>query len=163
MAISDPYSRLTDFSSVREARQSDVDYLAGVLRYDDIRELAALEITPDEALLEGLMFSSPCFTGLDKDGWPALMVGAVPYAGLHAAIWLLGTDAIETQSIRFLRYSRPILEVFFDHYRHLFNYVHSKNTVHIRWLSWLGFEIQSDESFITPRGDEFYYFRKREE
>ena len=54
-------------------------------------------------------------------------------------IWLLGTDEIKDISWQFLRESREWLEKISSPYKMVCNMVHEENTVHIKWLKFLGF------------------------
>tara|TARA_Y100001963_G_scaffold83655_1_gene115939 strand:- start:3694 stop:4032 length:339 start_codon:yes stop_codon:yes gene_type:complete len=81
------------------------------------------------------------------DGVPAAMFGAGPAASGVGVIWLLGTDLLLGNTTRFLRESRFWMEQCARPYKLLFNYVDARNTVHIRWIEWLGF------TFINQHDD----------
>lgn len=120
----------------------DVHDLAPHLRQADRDELEACGIAPFDALHAGLQ-SEPCMTILHR-GQPAVMFGVMRGPAFwhleRGAVWLLGSDAIDTSfALPFLRYSRAWLERIAEKYDLLYNVVDERNTVHIRWLKWLGF------------------------
>lgn len=52
--------------------------------------------------------------------------------------WLVGTDAIGDNWLHFARASRDIWDSMRDAHGPLANYLKKTNTVHLRWLEWLG-------------------------
>ncbi len=123
--------------------------MAPNLRQADVDEiLAASRSRPLEALEKSLEFSREAWTAL-VDGEPACMWGAGPLGifGGTGGIWLLGTDVIEKHPKKFLIESRRFLEIISTVYIKLSNYVDARNTVSLRWLKWLGFEISEPEPF----------------
>lgn len=75
------------------------------------------------------------------------------------APWLLGTDGVVEARWKFLRESRGILESLERDYDVLWNQVHTRNEVHIRWLKWLGFDF--GETVTHPAsGEQFINFSK---
>jgi hypothetical protein len=55
------------------------------------------------------------------------------------SIWLLATDDIEKYQITFLRHSKKVLKELQQDYLALHNYVDARNSLHIKWLKWMGF------------------------
>jgi len=130
---------------VRPATTLDVDIFKEKLRYADKLEIdAGSEMTPEEALLEGIQLSIPCYVAFWK-GEPLCIYGVVP-TGIpgdpmqYGNVWMFGTDLIDTIGIQFLRSSRAWFDVLMEQYDGLGNAVDARNTVHIKWLEWLGFE-----------------------
>lgn len=128
---------------VRPARLKDASYLAPKLRQADIDELAALRgIEPEAALTEGYYVSTACFSITSREKTIA-MFGVAPSADQIGCVWMLGSDEILEHRSWFLRsFSRPWLDRLHQFYPTLFNYVDKRNTVHIRWLKWLGFSFK---------------------
>lgn len=125
--------------NVRPAVPKDVYALQGRLREADRMELAANHTDPSSALVQGLFRSKPHAWTVEKDGLVVGMFGVAP--GLHekfGGVWLLGSEEL-TQGSEFLRRSRAWLNRLSAGYDLLYNVVHEKNDVHIRWLKWLGF------------------------
>lgn len=129
---------------IRSSSMEDVEYLSKHLRVEDVEEVEALNVTPFDALAIGLRHSTVCFTIIDpKTGLPCAMAGIAPapHNPDLGVIWLLGTVAIEQNTVTFLRRSRPVMEALFQEtpYKAVYNYTHANNIVHHRWLKWLGF------------------------
>lgn len=143
----------------RLAEPDDVPVLAATLRDADRDEvLAASGRTPLEALTDGLRWSSPAYTLVDGEGTPIAMLGVVPLDDLAGSVWLLGTDGIQKESIRFLRGSRLGLQKLHEVRPVLTNAVDARNTLHIRWLQWLGFTFLAEVRGAGPGGLPFYEF-----
>jgi hypothetical protein len=128
--------------SVRIYEPGDETYLAACLRSADRRELEALsDRTPAEILREGGMNSLPSCTIVGNSGLTAGMFGVNDEGNGVGRIWLVGTDELVSKQMRsqFLRECRRYFQGMERMYRLLHNEIDERNTVHIRWLQWLGF------------------------
>ncbi len=126
----------------RKSRLEDIKFISKNLREADRNEIKAVLGTNENyfALLRGFMTSKPCYTMLGEDNEPFGVCGAVPTGDkLSAAIWMMATDGLDRYGRLFARESRKALEDLNTKYPVLFNAVDARNTVHIRWLKWLGF------------------------
>lgn len=127
--------------------------LAPKMRLEDVAEVkAASGLSPLEALLTGLDVSNECYTAWADDA-PIAMFGVCPSENASCGrIWLLGSDVIKAHRIDFLRKSRDWVDWFQSRYPVLHNTIDARNTVHIRWLQWLGFSfIQEFPNFGTEQ------------
>ena len=134
--------------SVRPSVLNDCHVIAENIREDDRREILAMNgEEPLDAMVSGFIYSDNPRTVLVGDT-PVAMFGSGEVEPGVGVVWLLGTDGIEDISIQFLRESKHWLEQLHDKYEMLFNYVDERNTVHIKWLRWLGFKfINRHEQF----------------
>ena len=126
---------------VREAQQTDIDeMLDDGLRPADLLEIESSGYSPRQSLERGLRCSLPCLA-VEVDGKCCGMFGVVADTRYELAgnIWFLGTDRIQKVKIQFLRESERWLEEITKNYRSVSNYIHQDNTLHIKWLKWLGF------------------------
>lgn len=115
-------------------------WLALHLREADRQELSAGSgETPAQAITRGLEASCESWTILAPEG-PIAMFGVCPLVTGCAAVWLLGSDGIKTHYREFARRSQGIFDDLADRYGLLTNLVHPENTLHLRWLQWLGCE-----------------------
>jgi len=125
--------------TVRPSLPGDCVYLAKHLREADRNEVQAVL---GKCNLEALVFSwshtEKPYTIVEGET-PAGVFGVAPTEPGVGCIWLLGTDALVRGRWRFLRESRKWLEHVSEGYHLLYNYVDERNTVHIRWIEWLGF------------------------
>jgi hypothetical protein len=118
-----------------------VALLAPCLRQADREELrVGSGETPTAALTRGLATSSECWSVLAPEGVVAIF-GVCPIQEDAAAVWLLGSDLITAYYREFARRSIGIMGDIRHQYGLLFNFVHPENTVHLRWLQWLGAEL----------------------
>lgn len=114
-------------------------YIAQNMREADRQEVSALSgKDPLDAMIVGYKYSDMPFT-IMADDKPAAMFGAGPVQPDVGAVWLLGTDLILQNTTRFLRESRFWLDQVSKPYGLMCNFVDARNTVHIRWIKWLGF------------------------
>ena len=126
---------------VRTAELEDCSWVAEHIREADLQEILAYSgSTPKDALVAGFHHSDIPFTVV-VGGEPAAIFGASPVEQGVGAVWLLGTDGILKNTTRFLRESRFWLDQCARPYDILFNYVDARNTVHIKWIKWLGFTV----------------------
>lgn len=147
---------------IRQATADDVKFLADNLRVEDVEEVEAIGVSPLYALSHGLETSQICWTLLDPSQTPIAMVGVGPSHNPQlGAIWLLGTRGIETNTYRFLKYSREALERLFEatSYEGMYNYSYAGNHLHHRWLKWLGF-VFLQEALLPPNSKPFLEFVK---
>lgn len=146
---------------LRDPVWDDVVYLAENLRDRDVEELESTGLTPFQALSEGFKLSKPCFTLLSAKGEAVGMMGVGPGHGNFGAIWMLGAKGIEEYPMTLLKNSRKALQTLWDQteYQGFFNYVYSKNQLHIDWLKWLGFTFLRTVQ-IGPYNRDFIEFVK---
>lgn len=152
-------------SWVRLAVEGDITQIAPKLRQADKQEVwASGGYSPEEALRVSYRASEPCYAFVGPKGLQALF-GVAPTVlgnssgGTIGAIWLLGTDAIDTNPITFLRWSRNFLPFLIQPYDMVCNLVHAKNTLHIKWLRWLGFSVIRQVEH-GPEHEPFYEFAR---
>jgi len=139
--------------SVRHATADDAVRLAPKLRRADLQEIqAATGETALGALERGLQDSDPSYVIIDAEGTPLALFGVVPDIGDKGIVWLLGSDAIEEHAISFARGSRPWLDRLHERYPVLWSFVDVRNELHLRWLTWCGFEVtRTIEGFGVER------------
>lgn len=129
---------------IREAQPSDVDYLAPRLRQADVRGLqAGSGSTPLQALQRGYTLSVPRCTIIGNQGQPVAMFGVVPWPNDNGLVWLLATDDLSKRPLlsQFLRDARKYVGGLHNFYPRLILYTDEGNTVLIKWLTQLGFEV----------------------
>lgn len=137
---------------LRPATGADVLALSGSMRAADVREVEATGSDPLTALSDGLRVSDEPIVATYQDDRPICMAGVS--ADLHdpsiGYIWMLGSDELATRPMTFLRGARALVEHWNRQYPILTNVVDARNTLHIKWLRWMGF------TFIarTPHGPE---------
>lgn len=132
-------------TSYREVRRSDLLFLAENLRAADVQEhIAAHGHTNVLKTLEASVQNSDEAWVGEWEGKPAAVWGITRVTPEIATIWCVGTPAIFKAKMTFVKDGRNILRSWFSQspeLQHLFNFVHAKNTRHIRWLSAMGAKI----------------------
>jgi hypothetical protein len=132
----------------RQPTWADCEYVAANMRKEDVLEVSAFNHTPEDALYLGLEHSAASYTLVNPKGEPIAVLGVTPQYNIDlpkedtGMIWLLGTPGIEKYGYRFLRYSKEALQELYDKtdFELFFNYTHTDNFVHHKWLKWLGFK-----------------------
>jgi hypothetical protein len=69
--------------------------------------------------------------------------------------WLVATKEIERHPVRFYRISKKLFPSLAEGYERLVNWVDARNTLSLRWLAWLGFEMGPPTPFGV-RGLDFH-------
>ena len=142
------------------ARAAHIRTIARRMRKADRDEIAAASgRSPGEALAFSLRKSTIARTVL-IDGQAEMMfgVGDVNVLAGVGAPWLLGTDAVETHYVAFLRGSMGWRDQLLQRYPVMRNFVDDRNVVSKRWLKWLGFRFGDPVGF---RGHTFRLFELR--
>lgn len=154
---------MTKHIQLREAIQSDVDYLSANISEDDNLEILAYGWSnAKEAFTEA--FAS-CFTKnftAEVDGVPAAMFGVQKESilGNTATVWFLGTCDVGKYPIEMVKASKRGLSAFLLENRFLVNYVDARYKKTFRWLKCLGFEFDKTPYF-SKSGDKFIKVIKR--
>jgi hypothetical protein len=123
---------------------------------DEIWHLA--RSTPGDALRAGYLGGNYCRTVL-KDGHVVAIFGIGGKEGEVGIPWMLASDLLKEIRKPFLREAKAYLEEMSEGYPLLFNIAWTKNTEHIRWLKWLGFDFGFPEQ-MGPDGEYFVKFTK---
>lgn len=148
---------------IREASRRDCFAMAPLMRGADRDECAAHGVLPLDALLTGVDTATAAYT-LEHDGRPFAIYGVGPLSRPGwGAPWMLGTDAIKDNWVWFLRQTPEMVRSVHAAYPHLYNLVDARNTVHIRWLKWAGFDFGVVTIPAGPRSLPFYQFQRSQE
>ena len=126
-----------------------LQFIADNMRDADIDEVrAASNKDPLTAVTEGVKVSD--FTSVAViNGDIVAVMGVVKGSALtdNGVAWLLGTTFVDKHRREFLESSHKVLNAMLDICPELSNYVHAENKTSIRWLKWLGFQINDPEPF----------------
>ena len=146
---------------IRPATYSDCLTLAPNLRQEDKDEVwESGNYLPEEALVASFKASEQPMVG-EVDGEVICMFGISATENAELGIpWLLGSSSIKTFSREFLALNKKVLDELSAEFLILANYVWSKNTVHIKWLEWLGFTVTRTPIRLGRNQENFYYFFK---
>lgn len=124
---------------IRPSTLEDAQFIAAHMRQADREECEAGSGLPPELVLPQSV-SRPRVWTWEVDGEPVAMGGvdaSIPNLGV---VWMTSTDAIVKHRIRFLRETcKPMLAHLHKDFPILTNMVDARNTLHQRWLRWLGF------------------------
>ena len=144
---------------IRELRDGDLEYLAENLRDADKEEVLANNTDPLSGLQESVGLSHTVKI-IDFSGQPAAIFGVANYDIGREAIWMVGTAEIAEHPKVFLRYSRETIKQIFEETGALtlFNYTYAGNTLHHKWLRWIGAQVGPVKYPYGPDQKDFYPF-----
>lgn len=129
--------------TVRRSIVPDVFPIAKDMRDADRDEVAAaVGMPPDQALLQGYVSSTECYTIYEiNGGTPVGMFGFTEIdPKLSACVWMLGSNRLLNNQWTLLRRSKEWVNRIQSRYPLLFNVIDRRNSLHIRWVEWLGFK-----------------------
>lgn len=133
---------------IRRATRLDAKLLAPHLRRADRDECFASYGDPNDALPISVVMSTRAFSVIAPEREePLAIFGWVEESAEFARVWMMGSDHLLTPDRRrlFLSESRRIVDLLNARFPLIGNDIDARNTLHIRWLKWLGF------TFITKR------------
>lgn len=136
--------------------------IAENMRKADVDEVSA---STGEAVLPALRrsykASVKCWTAVNQDR-PVVIFGVAPFSILtgKGCPWMLATDEIEDIAIPFIRQSRRYVDEMQRSFPVLINRVDARNEVSIKWLKWLGFDVQPAVN-SGLNGEPFHPFERR--
>ena len=138
----------------------DVDYVAPRLRKADYNEcLASSGQKPRVVLHRSLDLGGTSLTLRAPNGDRVGLCGVVP-SPLEGAgvVWMCATDDIYQHQMTFLRNSKAALSHLGEGYSVLYNCVDARNTVHMKWLDWMGFTFINKHETYGAENRPFYEF-----
>lgn len=118
-------------------------YVASRMRVEDRREIYYLTtLTPQSAVDITATRALAAWTAT-VDDVPAMIFGVnrrstISQVGMP---WMLATDVIDLYPLALARESRKYIRRFFAAFDRLENYVLAENEKTVRWLRWLGFDM----------------------
>lgn len=147
--------------AIEFASLDDTMAIADGMRKPDEEEVwAAAHMTPVQAVLHSCSGCKPK-VGL-ADGRPVCLFGVSSNTALSftGTPWMLATDELELHQKPFIRRCRPVMAEMKEEFDLLRNWVDARNTIAIRWLEWLGFEVHEPQPFGVE-GLPFHLFEMR--
>lgn len=147
--------------TVRPAELLDVHYLASRLRAEDVVEIKAACGRRVGDVLRECIRSGRSWVGVDAEGpFGVFGVAPAPHESGVGVPWMLATERLEKHTLQFLRECRFQVAELQRGYRLLRNLVDARNTVHIKWLAWCGFEFVRIHPAFGYERLPFYEFQK---
>jgi hypothetical protein len=148
----------------RAYRAGDECDLAPRLRLADLQEIQATTTeSPIDVLRTGAWWSRPSVTIIGNHGFVAGIFGVVPQEDGSGVVWMLGSDELTKPPLsrQFIRECRTFVKIIGRGYTELHNVIDERNTVHRRWLEWLGFEFTNRIPEYGVEHRPFLEFKKK--
>jgi hypothetical protein len=136
----------------------DVRRIACHLRPEEALEIEASTggMDPEQALLESLLRS--CWSWIVRDDDGPLVLFGVSVASLmdeRTFVWAIPNQRVSEHRIALARASRGVIAELVKAFGPLTNWVDARHTTSLRWLRWLGAEIEEPQPF-GPLGLPFH-------
>jgi hypothetical protein len=144
--------------TIKKSTNAHVKYLVFNLRDADRAELKALGVQSPSKEMKKAILQGPTYTACLHDK-PMAIFGTVAAQEGFGSIWMVGTDDIAKYPLRTLRLSKVVLQGLMEPYDMVGNMVFAENTVHVKWIDWLGFTFIQETTY-GPNNDLFYEFAK---
>ena len=130
--------------SIEPTVLADLEELSANMRTIDAEECRLMHNAPPIlALKHSFAASYEVLTGR-VNGDLVAVFGIAKLSALNpeGVPWLLGTDLVDKYAFTFARRNKALIDKWSKTHPIMRNYVHVDNSVSIRWLKWLGFEIK---------------------
>lgn len=128
------------------ARMEHLIHVVENLREEDARIGAVVAEPLEKIMAQEYAKSILTYTGMLDDEpiviWGVRTVGVLSD---EAYLWLAGTEKIKQHPITFLRHSRSAVEELRRIYRQMYGIVWADFDFSIKWLNWLGFQVNAPE------------------
>lgn len=138
-------------------------FVMGNLRDADKAEVEAAYGLPASQMIDELWeFADGNAYAGRWNGKPVCVMGAAKESMLYdnGLIWMLGTPEIDKIASTFLRHSIKWVRRQSEKFSLLYNYVDARNVKSIKWLRWLGFQLDEPAPYGV-RGLPFHRFELR--
>ncbi|NPU64598.1 hypothetical protein HL667_06275 [Bradyrhizobium sp. 83012] len=137
-------------------------YIAKNLRQADRNECDAMCAAPPELILpQAVKPHRAVWTFHTNDGLPVGVFGVDPTSIEEVGIvWMVSTPVVNEHRREFLVESRPYVLALNNDFPIITNFVDARNTLHHRWLKWLGFSFLRRIEQWGARSVPFYEFAR---
>ena len=144
-------------ATLRRIHDGDIEAICSNPRAADVREMEAVGKTFEDAVVESVRISDWVACGV-LDGRPVFLFGVAPLSFLsgRGVPWLLASAELDGAERLFLRTCAGVVAAMRETYPRLINVVDARNTRTIRWLGWLGFQINREP--VAVNGRPFHVF-----
>lgn len=144
----------------KPASRSDVADIVGRLRQEDVEECMAFTGVPP-AIHFADYIPGQADVIYNSDGVNVALAGTsdVHYEAV-GQIWMMATPDLENHQMEFLKNCKRYINEQHEKFPILFNWVHAKNEVHLKWLRWCGFQFLSRKESFGAGREPFYEFIK---
>ena len=141
---------------IRECTPEDIEELAVTMRPEDVAEIAHASGGSPLRSLWMAFHSSDVLHTIEWQGRVVAIFGVVAINSQVATPWMLGTTDLR-RCWSLLRECRKLLDTYTRRYHYLTNAVWAQNGVHIKWITWLGFQFEGSD---VRNGQTFLHFHR---
>jgi len=136
-------------SYVIRTNKKHLNYISHHLRKSDAEEIyAAYGMMPIDAVDFAFNHAKVCYTWIHIDKPIAIFgVNSHTVIAKSGSPWIVGTNDVNKLFSTLYRHTEKFLNLMFNDYEMLENYVDCRNKASIRWLKWCGFNFDPPEPF----------------
>lgn len=142
---------------IREALMEDASAITPHLRDADKNEIIASSGNNIEQAILYSILSSEAWTVCLPDGRIICMYGIGDDTTGYGIPWMIGTDDMIKHRKALIKDARDWVESYLEIYPVLYNYVDSRNKVHIKWLRHIGFTVSEVPEYIGADPEVAFY------
>jgi len=133
---------------VIDATWEHIEFMKPIMRYVDEREcIASSGKSAGEALQDAYKISLWTKVILNEANEPCCAFGVVPWTKDKGVPWLLATECFDEITGVLKRISHLAVKQMLLNFSYLENYVDARSEIAIRFLEWLGFNIEEPIPF----------------
>lgn len=131
------------------------EILPNLRRADVVEGEIATGLSAKEALVLSVQSSFEAIAAYADDRL-VMLAGVVPASLIssNAAPWMVGTDELTKHAFKLCRENRRYVKKWLTWFPYLENWVDAENKVALKWLKWLGFELEDP----IPWGGSGHFF-----
>ena len=146
---------MTIYSIVPAEPSHVMELLPNLREADRIEGEIATGLTAEEALLTSVRMSYEAIAAYADDRFVMLAgVAPVSITSSLARPWLVGTDELPKHAFKLCKENRRYVRKWLTWFSILENWVDAENTTALKWLKWLGFELEEP----VPWRDSGHFF-----
>lgn len=142
---------------MRQAVIEDAAQLAPRLRASDLAEIQALTDEDPTTVLRASVEGSRFVWAATYGGEVMLLLGTSDAPDGSGCIWMMGAEGVNAQGGALTSIAVAHIDLVRKFYPALRNLVHAANTVSVRWIARLGFDV-SPPAPHGPKGELFHAF-----
>lgn len=142
-----------------QATHDDCYELSLRIRDEDLKEILATRpgMLPDDALKDSVDMSYKTFSVM-LAGEGCIAIFGVAKSSLGGNPWMIASDRLfEVCQRRFIRECKDYFKILTEDFSYCINYVSATNTKAHHWLSWMGFNLNKEQS-VNINGMNFHPF-----
>lgn len=127
------------------------------VRPEDMVEFIGISGLPWQIGLNSALIDSDALWGCYL-GEKIIAVGGILVRNGYICPWFVGSPESHNYPIAWIRFGKNLVKIFREFDMPFFNYVWKENLITQKWLTYIGFEVDTSKSYEYYHGIEYYKF-----